>query len=175
VRTFAEDHTQFVVPPEAATDTAAAVRARAVAVSLPSVLVSALLIVVAVRAWERSVPPLERVSDPLCFRLGWLRWPCAGLLAAVVVVLAGVPLTSLMWKAGLAGSPRAWTLHHGKTACRRRCGSRQAGDREPGRWRARGVTAGLGLLTRGCYWVRAAGSAAAWSGCWPSRGHCRAR
>lgn len=114
VRTFAEEvYTQFVVPPpEAATDTAAAVRARAVAVSLPSVLITALLIIAAVWTWERSVPPLERVTEPLCFRLGWLRWPCAVLLAALVVLLAGVPLASLMWKAGLAGSPRAWSLHH---------------------------------------------------------------
>jgi iron(III) transport system permease protein len=114
VRTFAEEvYTQFVVPPpEAATDTAAAVRARAVAVSLPSVVIAALCVVAAVRVWERGVPPLDRVSEPLSFRLGWCRWPFAALLAGLVVLLAGVPLASLMWKAGLAGSPRAWSLHH---------------------------------------------------------------
>lgn len=112
VRTFAEEvYTQFVRPePDGVADTAGAILARAVAVSLPSVLLSAGLIVLALRSWERSVPPLEQASEPLCFSLGRWRWPCTVLLTGGVLMLAGVPLTSLLWKAGLAGNPRTWTL-----------------------------------------------------------------
>lgn len=159
VRTFAEEvYTQFVVPPpEAATDTAAAVRARAVAVSLPSVLVCAVLILVAVRRWERSVPPLERVAEPLCFRLGRLRWPCAVLLAGVVVLLAGVPLASLTWKAGLAGSPREWSLHQVADSLSKavRVRGKVVIDSIVLAGVAGGVTATLGLVT--CWLLLGAG------------------
>ena len=48
---------------------------------------------------------------PRIFSLGKLRWPwCWGcLLAAAAFVL--VPFLALVWKLGLAGSPRAWSAH----------------------------------------------------------------
>jgi iron(III) transport system permease protein len=111
VRTFAEEvYTQFVRPePDPTAQTAQAVVARAVAVSLPAVLVTWLLIVAAARSWERSLPPRATLAaPPLQFRLGRARWPLlAGMLLAVGL-LAGVPVASLVWKAGLGGNPPHW-------------------------------------------------------------------
>ena len=43
------------------------------------------------------------------FPLGWVRWPlCVGAAAACILLLA-VPLGSLVWQAGLEGTPRAWS------------------------------------------------------------------
>jgi iron(III) transport system permease protein len=112
VRTFAEEvYTQFVRPePDPTAATAQAVVARAVAVSIPAVLLTWLLIVGAARSWERSLPPLATLSaPPLQFRLGRARWPLLAALLLVVGVVAGVPLASLVWKAGLGGSPAHWS------------------------------------------------------------------
>lgn len=105
VRTFGEEvYTQLVAP-----EGEAAV-ARAVAVSLPSVLVTALLVLGAARWWERKLPPLETLSTaPHVYRLGRARWPCFVALAVVVAVLVAVPVGSLVWKLGLAGTPQHWS------------------------------------------------------------------
>jgi iron(III) transport system permease protein len=113
VRTFAEEvYTQYVRPePDDTATTAQAVQARAVAVSIPSVLLTAALIVLAARWWERNLPPLATLSaPPRRFRLGRARWPCLVLVLLLVLVLVGVPVASLVWKAGRAGSPPAWSL-----------------------------------------------------------------
>jgi iron(III) transport system permease protein len=113
VRTFAEEvYTQFVRPePDPTAATAQAVVARAVAVSIPAVVLTWLLIVGAARSWERGLPPLTTLSGPpLLFRLGRARWPVLAALLLAVAVLAGVPVVSLVWKAGLGGSPSHWTL-----------------------------------------------------------------
>jgi iron(III) transport system permease protein len=111
VRTYAEEvYTQFVRPePDPTAQTAQAVVARAVAVSLPAVLVTWVLIVGAARSWERRLPPRATLAaPPLRFRLGRARWPLlAGMLLAVGL-LAGVPVASLVWKAGLGGNPPHW-------------------------------------------------------------------
>jgi iron(III) transport system permease protein len=109
VRTFAEEvYTQFVLP-----DRGFEVRdvlARAVAVSLPLVAGAALLILWTVRRWQRTLPPLVSRGPRLCLiPLGAARWPVFSGVAAVGLVLAGVPLTSLVWKAGLSGSPEHWS------------------------------------------------------------------
>src|SRR6516164_6622152 len=84
--------------------------ARAVVAALPSVLVTALLVLAAARWWERKLPPLETLATaPHVYRLGRARWPCFALLAVLVLVLAGVPVGSLVWKMGLAGNPRHWS------------------------------------------------------------------
>ncbi|HZT78859.1 MAG TPA: ABC transporter permease subunit, partial [Gemmataceae bacterium] len=81
-----------------------------VAVNLPPVLLTALVVAWAARRWERSLPPLRTfAAEPYVFRLGWLRWPCLLLAVAVVALVAGVPGASLAWKAGLSGTPREWS------------------------------------------------------------------
>jgi iron(III) transport system permease protein len=106
VRTFGEEvYTQFVAP-----DSAGAV-ARGVVASLPAVLVTAALVLIATRRWERTLPPLETSPTvPHVYRLGPARWPCAAALAVFVTVLAGVPVSSLVWKLGLGGNPQHWSL-----------------------------------------------------------------
>jgi len=105
VRTFGEEvYTQYVAPD--ATDAVA----RAVVASLPSVLLTAALVLAAASWWERKLPPLEGLATtPHVYRLGRARWPCALVLAALVVVLASVPVGSLVWKLGLGGTPRHWS------------------------------------------------------------------
>src|SRR5262249_15281589 len=125
VRTFAEEiYTQFVRPePDPAAATVQAVVARAVAVSIPAVVLTWLLVVGAARSWERRLPPRATLAaPPLQFPLGRARWPL--LVGAVLVVgaVAGVPLASLVWKAGLGGTPVHWspavTLRHVAAAVR---------------------------------------------------------
>ncbi|MBL8792849.1 MAG: ABC transporter permease subunit, partial [Planctomycetia bacterium] len=51
-----------------------------------------------------------QAAEPfLLFRLGRIRWPLCGLVGMLLVLLAGVPLLGLVWKAGLGGSPEAWS------------------------------------------------------------------
>ncbi|HJT77583.1 MAG TPA: hypothetical protein VJ739_10325, partial [Gemmataceae bacterium] len=111
VRTFAEEvYTQMVRPePDPTAPTTQAVVARAVAVSLPAVMLTGLLVVAAVQWWERRLPPLATLSaPPRPFRLGRARAPLLVLMLALLGVLAGVPLASLVWKTGLGGSPAHW-------------------------------------------------------------------
>jgi iron(III) transport system permease protein len=107
VRTFAEEvYTQFVMPEPGQSDPLA----RAVAVSLPLTILTLVLVVSAVRWWDRTLPPLQSRSEPLClFRLLRWRWVWLTLVLAVVLVLAGVPLVSLLWKAGRTGNPAVWS------------------------------------------------------------------
>jgi iron(III) transport system permease protein len=109
VRTYSEEvYTQFNSggPAEAA---------RAVAVALPAVGLAVAVTVLVVNRWRRDLPPrLVLVRPPRLFRLGRLRWPCFALVAAAGVVLVGVPLSALVWKAGLryataaAPGPPTW-------------------------------------------------------------------
>jgi iron(III) transport system permease protein len=113
VRTFAEEvYTQAVRPePDPGATTVQAVVARGVAVSIPSVLLTWLLIVGAARSWERNLPPAATLAaPPLRFRLGRARWPLLATMLLVMGVVAGVPLVSLAWKAGLGGNPVHWTF-----------------------------------------------------------------
>jgi ABC-type Fe3+ transport system permease subunit len=106
VRTFAEEvYTQLVLGNDEAL-------ARAVAVSLPLILVVACLVVAGSLRWERTLPPLESVErPPYELALGLARWPWLILVLAVIGVLVGVPVISLIWKAGLSGNPQAWSAH----------------------------------------------------------------
>jgi ABC-type Fe3+ transport system permease subunit len=84
--------------------------ARAVVAALPSVLLTAALVLAAARRWERKLPPLETLATvPHVYRLGRARWPCFAVLAVLVAVLAGVPVSSLVWKLGLGGNPQHWS------------------------------------------------------------------
>jgi iron(III) transport system permease protein len=104
VRTFAEEvYTQFILQDRD-------VLARAVAVSMPSILVLSVLLIYAGQRWERNLPPLERVGPPLClFSLKRMRWPALAIVLAAVGALVLVPVLGLAWKAGLGGSPEAWS------------------------------------------------------------------
>jgi iron(III) transport system permease protein len=106
VRTFAEEvYTQIVGGP----DVEAGV-ARAVAATLPFVLLSVAVVVAIARRWERRLPPRATfLMPPLLYPLGRWRWPITLLVGAVATLLAGVPLGSLFWKAGRVGAPPHWS------------------------------------------------------------------
>jgi len=104
VRTFAEEvYTQFIFrDPD--------VLARAVAVSLPGVLIVAVLGLLAATRWQRTVPALVQLGPPLClFPLGRARWPLLCVVLTAACCLAAIPLGGLVWKAGLGGSPEVWS------------------------------------------------------------------
>jgi iron(III) transport system permease protein len=104
VRTFAEEvYTQLVAGDRAAL-------AHAVAVSLPEVLLTWGLMIWATRRWERTLPPLDALgAQPRLFPLGWARAPLLVTALAMVTILVGVPIASLIWKTGLGGNPQAWS------------------------------------------------------------------
>jgi iron(III) transport system permease protein len=84
--------------------------ARAVAASVPAVALTCLGLVLVVPRLQRALPPLQTaLAPPRPFRLGRLRWPLLAAVSLAVAVLAGVPLVSLTWKAGLQGWPPAWS------------------------------------------------------------------
>jgi len=111
VRTFAEEvYTQLGMGGGGAL-------ARAVGVSLPAVGFIWLLIVWAVPRVEKRLPPLQTLlSSPRRFPLGPVRLPAAAGVLLAAGMLAGVPLASLLWKAGLQGWPPTWS---GEYACDR--------------------------------------------------------
>jgi iron(III) transport system permease protein len=104
VRTYAEEvYTQFVLSDQGSL-------ARAVAISLPFTVGVAVLVVATTHRWERTLPPsLTHAGPPPVFRLGRSRWPAAALAACAAAALAGVPVGSLVWRAGLSGAPPQWS------------------------------------------------------------------
>jgi iron(III) transport system permease protein len=106
VRTFAEEvYTQLVGGPDADEGLA-----RAVAATLPFVLLIAIVVGGVVRLWERRLPArATMLTPPRLFRLGRWRWPIALIVAILCGGLLVVPLGSLVWRAGLAGTPPAWS------------------------------------------------------------------
>jgi iron(III) transport system permease protein len=102
VRTFAEEvYTQFV---------ADVGLAPAVAVSVPWVALTAVLVLVVARRWERNLPPRATVTGPpLIFRLGRGRWPALLLTAVFCAALLVLPVGSLVRRAGLSGQPATWS------------------------------------------------------------------
>ncbi len=104
VRTYAEEvYNQFVLGDEGA-------QARAVVVALPLTLTVAVLVLLATRRWEKSLPPsLTYAGPPPTFRLGVWRWPAGLVMAAAAAVLVGIPVGSLVWRAGLSGVPQTWS------------------------------------------------------------------
>lgn len=106
VPTLAEEvHTQFSSGNPAA-------QARSVLLTLPLVLGLAGLLLWQGPRLERALPPLQGwLAPPRSFALGRGRWPWLLALSAAAVLLVLVPLGSLVWKVGLAGSPRGWSLH----------------------------------------------------------------
>lgn len=105
VRTFAEEiYTQYVLPDEPRA------LARAVALSFPSVLLTWLVVILALRSGERRLPPLRVMTgEPYVYRLGAARVLLAVLVFVAVGVLVAIPVGSLIWKMGMAGSPVRWS------------------------------------------------------------------
>src|SRR5438552_9407882 len=106
VRTFAEEvYTQFVTGDQQAL-------ARAVAVTLPVVVLVAGLVVWSSLRWQRSLPALETLTaPPRLMPLGLAGWFILPLILLLVGTLLAIPLVSLLWKAGLTGSPEHWSAH----------------------------------------------------------------
>ncbi len=106
VRTFAEEvYTQLVGGPDAEQGLA-----RAVAATMPFVLLVAAVVAGVARRWERRLPARTTLlGPPLLFRLGHWRWPAFVLVAMICATLLGLPLGSLVWRAGVIGTPRAWS------------------------------------------------------------------
>lgn len=85
---------------------------------LPGMLLTVTLVAVALLVLTRLTPrERPRSSRPRwVYRLGRGRWPAVGLLGLLVLVVAGVPLASLAYRAGLIatltphGPLRAWSL-----------------------------------------------------------------
>jgi iron(III) transport system permease protein len=113
VRTYAEEvYTQFVAP-EVVTEGAphGDMVARAVVATAPSILGVAALVVFMAGRWERNLPPRASASGPpYLFSLGGARWPLCGFAALGCGLLLAVPLGSLVWRAGLQGTPPLWSL-----------------------------------------------------------------
>ncbi|HWG42792.1 MAG TPA: ABC transporter permease subunit [Gemmataceae bacterium] len=106
VRTFAEEvYTQIVGGPDAEEGVA-----RAVAATLPFVLLVAILVGCVARFWERRLPArMTLLTGPLVFRLGRWRWPLVLVVALLCGLLLAMPLGSLVWRAGLTGTPPSWS------------------------------------------------------------------
>jgi iron(III) transport system permease protein len=84
--------------------------ARGTAVALPAVLVLALLVGWTLPRLEHLIPPLQsQLTPPRPFALGRWRWPCLAIFLGGLALLAGVPLGSLVWRAGAYGYPPEWS------------------------------------------------------------------
>jgi iron(III) transport system permease protein len=123
VRTFAEEVYTQLVAPEVGGDGLG----RAVAVAAPPALAVALLVAWAAARWEKTLPPRDAiVRPPVAFRLGRWRWAALAVVGAVVVLVAAVPAGSLVWRAGVTGTPPAWSAaavgRHVWVACRSTAG-----------------------------------------------------
>jgi iron(III) transport system permease protein len=107
VRTFAEEvYTQIVGGPDADEGIA-----RAVAATLPFVLLVVLLVAGMALLWERRLPPRSLLlTPPLVYRLGRWRWPLTVGVGTLVAILYALPLASLVWRTGLVGAPPAWSM-----------------------------------------------------------------
>src|SRR5262249_42081069 len=85
--------------------------ARALAVSVPAIVFTFLLVLWAAWRCQRSLPPADALAPPLClFHLGASRWLWLALALLAVGLLVWIPLAGLVWQAGLGGSPEEWSL-----------------------------------------------------------------
>ncbi len=110
VRTYAEElYTRFAVMPDPDQTPLAA---------LPGVLLTTGLILAGLAVCARAVPGdrLNSLRSRPVFRLGGWRWPAALLAGTLFLLLIGVPLGNLVYKAGVvvtqvdAGRVRHWSL-----------------------------------------------------------------
>ena len=102
VRTFAEEvYSQFARPDPLPGASARDVLARALVIAVPPALLTAILVLAILPRWERRLPPLALSMRPLILiRLGAWRWPALVGILALLALLAGVPVGSLVWRTG---------------------------------------------------------------------------
>ncbi|MFN4260085.1 MAG: ABC transporter permease [Gemmataceae bacterium] len=113
LRTFAEEVYVQMVRPDTGTgiEDIGLIQARAVAVTAPQIILTLGLLFWTARRMENRLPPrITELSEPYWYQLGGARWPVLAAVVAVVGLLLGVPLCSLVWRAGLAGNPETWSL-----------------------------------------------------------------
>jgi ABC-type Fe3+ transport system permease subunit len=98
VRTFAEEvYTQMVIPEAGPGD---AVH-RATLLCLPVLLGMVLVVAGTAAGLLGGMPSRQRLlREPLTVPLGRFRWPAMVLVTAFAIALVGVPLGSLIWRAG---------------------------------------------------------------------------
>lgn len=103
VATFAEEvQTQFTMGDRDAL-------ARAVLASLPMVLATWALLAWYLPRLEQKLAPLQmRFAEPRRFSWGRWRWPIGVGCAGTLLLVFGVPIASLVWKLGRAGTPMHW-------------------------------------------------------------------
>jgi iron(III) transport system permease protein len=107
VRTLAEEVYTQLVGPEIGADPIA----RAILVSLLGVVVAVVLVLLVVRRADCLVPAAPIAYRPaLRIALGKWTWPTTALTACFALLLVGVPLFGLVWRAGLAETPPNWSL-----------------------------------------------------------------
>jgi iron(III) transport system permease protein len=100
IRTFAEEvYSQFVAP-EPTDTTGGDPVARALAAALPWAAALAGIVLLTARRWERDLPAGDLAGVPRPFALGRWRWPAAAASGIVALVLVGVPVFGLVWRAG---------------------------------------------------------------------------
>ncbi len=111
VRTYAEEVYVQMVRPELRGELAAEdLVARAVAVSIPALVLTGLIVFFAVRYWEKSLPPLVSMGgSALVFPLGRWRLPAFFFAVLLAGLVLGLPLASLVRRVGLAGEPPEWS------------------------------------------------------------------
>jgi iron(III) transport system permease protein len=112
VRTFAEEvYTQFARPdPPADSYAAHDSLARALAVAVPPALIFGLVAGLLYYRWERRLPPLDEAPEPFCLLpLGRWRWPAYAAVAALYILLLGLPIASLVWKTGQVPPGDTWS------------------------------------------------------------------
>jgi iron(III) transport system permease protein len=87
-----------------------------VAVSLPAIVATTLLTIAALQLWRKQLSAHAFQQPPLRFPLGLTQWLWTAVIAMGAVILVGVPLMSLVYKAGLryatesAPGPPTWDL-----------------------------------------------------------------
>jgi ABC-type Fe3+ transport system permease subunit len=86
-------------------------QARAVAALTPAAVLLGGFLLWALPRLQRAVPPVQSaLAERLLFPLGRGRWPWLLVLLLAAAAWTGLPLASLVWKAGLHGTPRSWSF-----------------------------------------------------------------
>jgi iron(III) transport system permease protein len=111
VRTFAEEvYTQFSRPDPLPAGDADLGMVRSLAVAVPPALLMALLIAVLANGLGGRMPAIGAMGgDRPLLKLGAWRWPVALAAALAVALLVGVPIVSLMRKAGNVPPADTWS------------------------------------------------------------------
>lgn len=112
VRTFAEEvYNEFARPDVGGDAGAHDALARAIALSIPLTLLATLLIAWQLPRWQRTSPPLALAPDRLrVFRLGGWRWPVLFMMSGLIMLLLGIPVSSLIWRTGQVPPGDSWSI-----------------------------------------------------------------